>query len=264
MTVRRFVETGWPFNWHVHPEHELTLIVRGTGRRFVGDSIQDFGPGDLVLLASNVPHTWQADSQRRPWCESVVVQFRDDALGAGFFDLPEMVEVRRVLEAAQRGLRFPEAPKVADRLRTLPEQPAAMRLMALLESLLSLATLDAEALATATTPTKLRPHDRARIDAVCAFVQQNFADPITLDDAASAAHLSRTAFCRFFQRVMGRTFVDYLHELRISIACRLLADTDLSITEISQRVGFGNLANFNRVFKRRRGITPSAVRKQQR
>ncbi|MEM0914619.1 MAG: AraC family transcriptional regulator [Planctomycetota bacterium] len=260
--VRRFVEPDWPFRWHVHPEHELTLIVRGAGRRFVGDSMEDFGPGDLVLLASDVPHTWQADADEGERCESVVVQFLDGAIGSEFFDLQELADVRRLLTLAQRGVRFPASPEVTARLAGLPEEPPMRRLLGLVECLDRLAEDAQVLLASQPAAAKLRAIDRERIDQICAYVQQRYDEPIALDDVAAAADMSRTSFCRFFQRVMGRTFVEYLHEVRVSHACRLLSQTDLSIADIAFRVGFGNLANFNRVFKRLRGATPSIVRQR--
>ncbi|MEM9420404.1 MAG: AraC family transcriptional regulator [Planctomycetota bacterium] len=259
--TRRFLQAGWPFNWHLHPEHELTLVRQGTGRRYVGDSIEDFGPGDLVLLASNVPHTWQSDVKSEPWCESIVAQFRDDALGPGFFDLPELAKVRDLLKAAQRGLRFPDAQDVAKTLETLPDQAPPRRLLVLLDCLYELADRPGVSLSSEPASPRLRPRDRSRIDAVSAYVQSHYAEPISLDEVAGVVHMSRTAFCRFFQRVMGRTFMQYLHELRVSQACRLLTETDLPIADIGFRVGFGNLANFNRVFKRLRGVTPSVIRR---
>ncbi|MEM1107845.1 MAG: AraC family transcriptional regulator [Planctomycetota bacterium] len=260
--VRRFVQREWPFVWHLHPEHELTLILRGQGRRHVGDSIEDFGPGDLVLLGSNLPHTWQAGRRDDCWLESVVIQFRDDAAGAGFFDLPEMEAIRGLLDRAQRGLKFSASGDVAEQLRGLPDQPPARRLIGLLDCLDRLAQAPNDALSSKPAKAKLSSKDRGRIDEVCAFIEDRQTEALSLDEVAEVAHLSRTAFCRFFQRVMGRTFTEYLHELRISHACRLLAETDLPVAEVAFRVGFGNLAYFNRVFKRARGTTPSALRQR--
>ncbi len=261
-SAKRFVATGWSFVWHQHPEHELTLIESGRGTRFVGDSMEAFEPGEVVLLASNVPHTWQAERKRRPWCGSVVVQFRDDAAGPGFFDLPEMRPVRGLLGLAQRGLAFPSSVggSVAGLLARMPEMSPHRRLVGLMEALSLLAELPWVALASDRPAAALRPQERARLDTACRYLHQHFAEPITLDDVAEAVHLTGPAFCRFFHRAMGRSFVGYVHELRVARACLLLQETDLAITEVCYRCGFGNLSNFNRVFRRLRGRTPREMR----
>lgn len=261
LSVRRFVEPAWPFNWHVHPEHELTLILRGQGQRYVGDHMEDFFPGDLVLIASNVPHTWQADPGSERGCESVVIQFMDDALGQDFFELPELASARQLLSRAQRGLRFTSSKDIAEELEALPEKTPSRRLLGFLNCLDLLANAPHTTLASHPATSSLRSDDQQRIDRVCLYVQEHHTAPIRLQEVADLAGMTRTSFCRFFQRLMGRPFMAYVHELRVSAACKLLTQTDLSVSDVCFRVGFGNIANFNRVFKRLRGKTPSQYRK---
>ncbi len=260
---RRFQLPAFPFTWHVHPELELTLIVRGRGRRFVGDSIEAFAEGDLVLLGPNLPHTWHSRPGRR--VESVVIQFRRDCLGDGFFDSPEANRIDRLFSRAARGVRFTGQArlKAAQRMREIDHASGMRRVTLLLDTLESLARcrggveLSSEAFAD-----DLRVEDRTRIDRVCRFINDHYTEPITQAQAAASIHMSPAAFSRFFKRLTRKTFVDYLHEIRIGRACRALIETDQPITDVCFESGFGNLSNFNRVFKRLKGVSPRAYRGQ--
>ncbi|MCC6579334.1 MAG: helix-turn-helix domain-containing protein [Phycisphaeraceae bacterium] len=258
--VRRFEETGWPMRWHAHPEHELTLIVGGDGRRFVGDSIEPFAPGELVLLASNLPHCWQAPRKRKKWCQSVVAQFRDDCFGAGYFDLPEHKPIRRLLARAERGLLFP-AGEVTSAMANMEHLPPQRRPAALTDLLLTLAAESSRPLASDGYTQPSRQRDVLRIDRVSRWLTAHYLEPISLNEAANVAHLNPASFCRFFRRHTGRGFLAYLHELRIGHACRLLMETEQPVIDAAMASGFHNLAHFNRLFRRLRGMTPRAFRR---
>ena len=262
-----YATDAFPFAWHVHPEVELTLITAGRGRRYVGDSVEAFGPGDLVLLGPDLPHTWHTEPGPTAWpraCAAVVVQFRADFLGPGFLDRPEMRAVRGMLARSVRGLRFdgPTARRAADAVAALPRTTGGLtRLVALLGVLDRLArSRQVVELSGRTFDAPLGPRARRRVDAVFRLVQAHHDRPLTQADAARAVHLGPSAFARFFKRSTGRTFVDYVHEARVARACRLLVETELPVAGICFDAGFGNLANFNRVFKRLKGVSPRAFR----
>ena len=260
---RRRVDRRFGFAWHFHPEFELTCIVRSRGKRFVGDSIADYGDGDLVLLGPNLPHTWDSDPRSRGTHEAVFCQFSGTFLGAEFFKAPELLPVRRLLERSSRGLRFTGRTQraVAKRMEGLDGLQGPGRLLALLEILATLArSRDARPLSSGGFAPPPRRADAARIDRVCRFLTEHYASRVPLAEAAKVAHLSAPAFCRFFKRRTGKTLVGYLTELRVGHACRELIETERTISGIAFDSGFNNLSNFNRRFRDLKGMSPRQFR----
>src|SRR6185436_14189073 len=256
---RRRTDPRFGFYWHVHPEIELTHIVRSRGRRFVGDSIEPYEDGDLVLVGPNLPHTWDSDPRRRGPHEAVFCQFSESFLGPDFLRAPELAPVRRLLDRASQGLRFTGKTQkaVAHRMGSMDRLPGLARLAALLETLDLLArSRDVRPLSSREFVPGLRRGDAGRIDRVCRFLNERCTGRITLAEAAAAAHLSIPAFSRFFRRKTGRTLVAYLNELRTGLACRALIESDRSISDIAFDSGFNNLSNFNRRFLGLKKMSP--------
>jgi AraC-like DNA-binding protein len=260
-------DPAFPFDWHYHPEYELTLITESQGQRLVGDGIADYGPGDLVLLGPNVPHSWRSGPMKleaQTTHRAVVIQFRHNFLGENFFDLKEMESVARLLGRAANGLAFGHTQtgrKVASYLADLPSLVPAKRLAKLLSALADLASEeDARVLSTLQLKPTCRGADQQRIDAVCLYLNDHFGDEIDFAELAERLHMDQASLCRFFKRATGRTMTAYLNELRVGAAAQLLIDTDKSVLEIGFRVGFGNYSNFNRQFKRIKGYGPRTLR----
>jgi AraC-like DNA-binding protein len=253
---------AFPFLWHHHAEYELTLIERGRGQRFVGDDIASFDDGDLVLLGPWLPHTWRSDDNR--WQSAIVVQF-----GAGWIDslcqtMPELHTVRNALPKAAAGVQLmgSEARQAGEILRRRVLKGASLeRVAGLLEALHCVACArQVRNLATMGYAQAMPAFDE-RLTEVCRYVDQHLDAPIAQTDVAEIAGLTPEAFSRFFRRLTGRTFVEYVHEIRIARACRLLQETEQSISQICFASGFGNLSNFNRVFLRLKGLSPLKYRK---
>lgn len=258
--LKRRRDRGFAFAWHFHPELELTWILRSRGRRFVGDSIEDYRDGDLVLLGPGVPHTWHSEPGGRH--EALVLQFAPDFLGEGFLRAPELLALRRLIERAARGLVFGPRTlrRVAGLLEGMEDVEGLPRLRLLLEVLERLAAArDVRPLASR-APASPRREDLGRIDRVCRFLAERYTGDVALAEAAATAHLSVPAFCRFFKSRTGKTLVAYLNELRIGRACRLLLETDRSVSDICYDAGFHNLSNFNRRFLALKRSTPRAYR----
>lgn len=256
---------SFPYRWHFHPEHELTLITAGCGRRFVGDSIEPFEAGDLVLLGPHLPHTWHSTPGRGQRSSAVVVRFGSDVLGTGFLERAECGRLQRLLASASRGLVFsgPAAREVGGRMIGLGAAAPLDRLLALPALLDRLAERGApRPLSSLEWDAAPPSRDAKRIDRACRHIMQHFAEPLSLASVAGVVRLSPAGFSRFFRRMTGRTFVGWLAEVRIGHACRLLAQTDLSVLEIAFESGFGNLSNFNRAFRRLRGRTPRDWRRR--
>ena len=254
--------------WHYHPEYQLTLVRRGRGKRFVGDDVSPFKPGDLVLTGPNLPHMWC--SSRKPGArgrphEAIIVQFPQTIFGGPFLDLPEMAPVRRLLERSGQGVRFGSAARsrISRKMVRMGRQRGLARLVELLEvlAILSQAPIDRTLSSKAFAP-PVRPADRDRIDRICRHAAENSAKQIPLSQAAGAAHMSVPAFTRFFKKCTGKTFVEYLTELRVGSACRLLVETDQTVTEVCFAAGFNNVSTFNRRFMELKAMTPRDFRRQ--
>jgi AraC-like DNA-binding protein len=263
------LENSFPFHWHYHPEFELTLIVEGQGQRLIGDSISDYGPGDLVLLGSNLPHSWRSRPARRGIRErhrAIVVQFRQDFLGPGFFALPEMAHIHDLLQRAHMGLAFghtKSGQSVVSILSGLPTLSPPRRIAGLLDVL---AMLSVETESKSLSASMLRPvcrvEERKRVDSICGYLGRHFDTLLDYKQLAQRTHMEQASLCRFFKRATGRTITSYLNEFRISEAARLLIETDQSLLEIGLRVGFINYSNYVRQFRGIRGMSPREFRKQ--
>lgn len=247
--------------WHFHPEIELTLITEGSGTRIVGDSVENYQAGDLTLIGSELPHSY-ASTPGHDEHAAIVIHFRRDFLGSEFLRRPEFTTLHDLVDAASRGLNLTAGPALAAALHDLATGPAAERTLGFVRLLARLA--EAPGLRTLTTTATKRPVSAAgrdRADAVHAYLAEAHTGPVELAGAAAVAHLTPSAFSRFFRRTFGRTFTDYLTELRIATACRLLGESDLAISDIAIRSGYQNLANFNRRFRALKGVSPREYRR---
>ena len=254
---------SFPFKWHFHPEYELTFILESSGTRFVGDSNESYKAGDLVLLGPNLPHTWLSDPGLPDDLRhrAIVVHFVEDFLGAVFNSSPEMMEISDLLGRAARGLHFssPLAAEAGAKMVLMKKQEGLKRLVSLL-GLLQELTPGGRSLSSSAFVPSNRERDLRRIDRVCAYINARYHGRLSQPEVADIAGMTPQAFSRFFRKTVGKTFVDYLAELRVSQACRLLIETDQSVVEISLRSGFNNLSNFNRRFRKLRGQSPRRFR----
>lgn len=257
------------FHWHYHPEYELTLILDSYGQRLVGDGIAEYGPGDLVLLGPNLPHSWRSGPVKgsaKELHQAVVVQFREDFLGPEFFRLRELEPVASLLNRSVTGLAFGHTSigrAVASRLVNLPSLPPSKRLIGLLNALVDLtADEEAQVLSSLKLRPISRPEDQQKVDAICLYLNEHFEEDVDFVRLSRRFHIAQAALCRSFKRATGRTMTAYLNELRVGAASQLLMHSDESILNICFRVGFGNYSNFSRQFKRIRGVAPRSLRQQ--
>jgi AraC-like DNA-binding protein len=256
--------------WHFHPEYELTFIVESRGRRLVGDSIERYSSGDLVLLGPNLPHTWRSEdppgsgARRERLHRAVVIQFDQALLGERLLAFPEMEGIAGLLPRASRGLA------IAGRTRDeAGRRMLAMRRMAPFERLLELLRIlqgiagggkDLRALSRMPVALPAAGSGPRRIDRVFSHLHDRYTEPVSQAEVARQAGMTSAGFSRFFRRSTGTTFGDYLAGLRLSHAASLLMETSMTILEVSLRSGFNNLSNFNRRFRRWKGMTPREFR----
>lgn len=255
---------AFPYRWHFHPEHELTLITSGRGTRFVGNSIERFEPGDLVLLGPHVPHTWESSAGSGERSKAVVMLFQTQQLGLLGLEQPEFWDIHQLLAAASRGLAFSDDDgQVADMIaggETLGPLPRLLRLLEVLHVLAEDGC--GRPLADETFCRQPRARDAERIDRACRHVLANITAPPSLPEVAAIADMSPAGFSRFFRRMTGHSLTGWIHEVQVSEACRLLSRTGQPIMAVAAEAGFENLSHFNRIFKRLRGCTPREFRQR--
>jgi AraC-like DNA-binding protein len=268
---REFSWQRFPFNWHYHPEVELTLIVRGSGVRFVGDSAEEFQDGDLCLLGANTPHCWASHARSPRGVRSLVIQFLPDAWGAEFWELPELRNVRTLLNRATLGLAIQGTTRriVGKALLGMTRLPrgSVQRLAKLLEILSVIAETKAEECQplAASGYHQARGNDADRkLGRVLEFIHANLGPDLTEQQVAAVAGMSPASFSQFFKRRLRKTYVAYVNELKVRSACRSLIETDHPITELAFAAGFNNLSHFNEQFRRLRGVSPRTYRMQAR
>ncbi|RZJ30323.1 MAG: AraC family transcriptional regulator [Flavobacterium sp.] len=252
----------FPFKWHYHPEYELTLISKGSGKRIVGDSHEEFSDGDLILIGPNLPHTWSSEPEKNHTVGAVVIQFTDEFIN-GFTGYEECIGIKKLLSDSSRGLFFEAkaSAHIAKFIRKLPEKKGVARIAYLLKILEELAQIPSMPLsADRYSPNRSRENEN-RINKICGFLQDHASEDITLDQAAEMLHLSKSAFCKFFKRMMKTSFSDYLNDIRIARACFMLSETDKTVREIAGETGFDSLTYFNRTFLKKKKRTPSAFRR---
>lgn len=254
--------------WHFHPEHQLTLAVRSQGHRLVGDHLGALEDGDVVLVGSNVPHVWHQAVDAGSAAEAVIVRFDEGFVGKEFMAKAEMEGVRALLRRAARGLvvQGKVREEVAGRMLALPEEGRLERVVALLAILARLASAksgEMKALASASYEPMLLSEDQDRMERVCAYIHGHYTEKLERRELAVLAALSEGAFSRFFHSRTGRTVPQYVNELRVGRACRLLLEyPGRTVSDVALDCGFDNLANFNRRFLAARGVAPSVFRKQ--
>ncbi len=251
--------------WHYHPEYELTLILDSQGVRYVGNHIENFGEGDLVLLGPNLPHCWKNTGDHRKPARAIVVQWQEELLGAGWVEHPEFGPIRRLLQVASQGARFkqPVTKQVQEMMLQLLDMPPFKKLVQLLEILDLLAgTEEKQLLCEHGFSYPLNYGDNQRINVVYNYVQEHYDEKITLADIAGLVHMNEESFSRFFSRIIRKPFFTFLNEYRVNMACKLLIETDMQVAQISYACGYESLPFFYRQFGKFSNMPPRSYRKQ--
>lgn len=266
--VKRFEYKYYPTPWHFHPEYELVLVTESTGKRFIGDHISNFGPGDLALLGPNLPHLYRNDTAyyqpaSKKKAKSIVVHFSANSFGNNFIELPELRKIKALLAKSERGLQITGKTNkmVGEQLESLTALHGFSRFLKLLEILLVLSESKECHLISAGGIKGINEKESERMDAVIKYVMQNFSEDIMLASVARVANMSENAFSRFFKQRTRKTFTAFLTELRLNHAAKLLIEKSDSIVDICFQCGFNNHSNFHRYFKKLHHISPLAYRK---
>jgi AraC-like DNA-binding protein len=252
------------FFWHYHPEYELTLILNGKGSRLIGDSHEYFESGDLVLIGPNLPHTWVSNGIINGKCEAIVIQFSVDFIQR-FAGLYELAGINKLLSAAKLGVSMNDADsdKIKKLIKCLPSKNNIEKITDLIKILDELSRMKTTSLASPFFQPIKGSENEKRINNIFQYIQKHATEKITIHKAALLVHLSPSAFCKFFKRVTGKTFSDYVNDVRIANVCSDLLASDKQIAEIAYQNGFETLSYFNRIFLKKKNISPNSYRKME-
>lgn len=260
---RRKSEFTYPL--HVHEEYELNFVEGCRGaRRIVGDSMEELGDYDLVILGGGLEHTWEQHDCTSDSIREVTIQFSPDLFGEVLLGKNQMASLRELFENSQNGIAFsmPAIMRIYKHLdELLQTQPGFYRVIKLMELLYELSIEeDFHVLATSTFANVSHSADSRRVRKVEEYINENFKQDIRLQALADLVGMTTTSFSRFFKLRTGRTVSDYIIDVRLGHAARMLADSTTSVVEICYECGFNNVSNFNRIFKKRKGCPPTTFR----
>jgi AraC-like DNA-binding protein len=251
--------------WHYHAQYELIYISKSYGIRFVGDSVAQFSPGDLVLVGAYVPHLWRNDASYYKDDEiikvsTIVIKFTKSFLGSDTFDNPEFSEINRLLEESRFGIGFSKAfsKSLHTELMEIVDFTPAQKSIKLLDLLYLLSQAKDTRVLSSTDMRQYTTKNTERLDTVIKYISDNYTDYISLDDVADIACMTTNSFCRFFKKMTNKSFTQFLNEVRIRNASRLLVQQNLPVSEVGYAVGYKSITNFNKQFKQIMGKTPKS------
>lgn len=259
-------KTEFTYPLHRHKEFELNFIEKGKGvRRIVGDSVEEIGDYELVLIGgADLEHVWEQGKCRSKDIREITIQFSGDIFGTELLSKNQFASIRRMLRRAEHGLAFPLSSimKVYSTLDDIAnENERFVQFLKFLYVLYELSISDdARVLASSSFAHTARSNESRRVEKVKQYINDHYAEPLKLADLADLVGMSPVSFSRFFRQRTGRTLSDYIVDIRLGYAARMLVDSSKNISEICYECGFNNLSNFNRTFKSKRNYTPRDFR----
>ena len=261
------LKSSFDFPIHIHPEYELNFIEHAAGaQRIVGDSVETIGNEELVLIANpNLEHAWVNHECKSTNIHEITLQFNHSSSPDAMLEKKQFEPIKRLLERAEKGLVFGR--QTIDKVRPLlcslhTESDSFYSVLKFLVILheLSLADDARELASSSFVELENRKQKDNQIDKIVAYLNANYDKPVHLADVARLVNMSESSFCRYINKRTSKSFVDFLTDMRLGFAVRALVDSSLSVAEICYSCGFNNLSNFNRMFKKRKGMSPSEFR----
>jgi AraC-like DNA-binding protein len=254
--TRLFDYEYFPTPWHFHPEYEIVQVLESTGKRFIGNNVTEFSPGDMVLIGPYLPHTYQNDAEYLKGlsslrAKSIVIHFKEDSFGENFFNLPETQGVANLLTHSQKGLMISGETnqKISARLDEILNATGLRRWVLLVDILQVLADSKDLKEISNTLITGQNPAETKRMNNILKFVLDNFQREIHIFEIADLSNMAENSFSRYFSQRTRKSFTSYVNEVRLNYAANRLIETQDSITQVCFECGFSNLSNFNRQFK---------------
>jgi AraC-like DNA-binding protein len=268
-SINRDVVPYFYNHWHYHPEIEIVFIYEGTGTLLVGNGVRNYRENDLIMIGANVPHFFRSDPQyfepnTSLLSKSAVIHFNPNFWGDAFMKIPEAVQLNELFQKARRGLMVGGniRENVVELMGGMQQTVGIEKVIQLLKILSFIANADeVSEISKSEFDVSLDEHNTRRIDQIYSFSLNNFTREVTLEEVAEVANISVNSFCRYFKTHTRKTYFQFLQELRIGHACKLLAGEKLSISQVAFESGFNNLSHFNRSFKTIMQMKPQAYQK---
>lgn len=267
--IKEIVEPYFDPIFHSHPEYQLSFVLKGEGNRFVGNSIQAFYSGDMVLVGPNLPHVWKNHNsyfeQKQPTGTTVLVlYFKGDIFGDSIAHKAEFQKINMLLQQSSRGLEIKGETRqtIGRMMRELTKANGLESVIQLLKILDHLAASKEIFFINELDEVAFKEAESERIHKVYDFVMKNFNNKIKLEEVAEIANMTNTSFSRYFKSRLNKSFSDFLKDVRINYACKLLKDERIPIESISYDCGYPSVTNFNKQFKHCTGKQPSSYREE--
>jgi len=248
---------------HQHQEIQISLIKKGEGSFIIGDYVGEFSQGNIFIIGENLPHVFHNDPSDGE-VHMISLFFMKSSYGDHFFDLPEFKSLNPLFQASNMGIQLKDpSEKLVHSMERITVASKLNRFISFMEILQAISKETMPTLSSAIHRKSYGEEEGKRMRDIFEFSINNFDQNISLNQVAGIANMTPNAFCRYFKQRTNKTYINFLLDIRIGNACKLLTKkTDLSIAEISYKSGFNNLTNFNRKFKSIKGITPSEFRKK--
>ncbi len=255
--------------WHFHPEYELVLNIKSNGTRIVGDSVELFDHYDMVLVAGNIPHSWNyyKHDVALPDKHGIMVHFRKSSLGDALLSQHEMDCVNELLNQAERGIGFSteDARKTEKYLVQMVNNKGIDKMIDFFIVLKIMCQSEKKVLLCSENYKQTYDErGNKKMTDVYTYIRENYFKQISLEQIAKIAEMSPISFSRFFKKNCGAGFVEYLNRVRTNKACYLLRETEYQVQDIAVECGFESISNFNKQFRKTEGLSPRDYRAQYR
>lgn len=268
--ARHYDYDRFTFPWHVHNEFEIIYVKESYGERFVADNMEVFHPYDITIVGHSVPHYMKSAPEYEKGDKSlrvkgVIIQFEENFMSHSISNYADLAHIKKLLDDSARGIHFPypENQEIIQCIEQLPDSKGTMRIINLLHLLDLMANFKAKRyLGSLHFCQSVSITMDRRMEKILSYLSNHYKEDIDLNDISSIVAMSSSSFCRYFKERSGKTFTEYVLDLRIGYACKLLVENNMDITQICIECGFNTITHFNRIFKRNTSLTPTEYRKQ--
>lgn len=268
--ARHYDYDKFTFPWHVHQEFEIIYVKESTGERFVADNMEVFHPYDLTFVGHGVPHYMKSgpeyEKEDHPLrVKGTIIQFEENFLSHAITNYADLAHIKKLFDESERGIHFPypDNKEIIQCIEQLPDSKGTMRIIKLLHLLDLMANFKPKRyLGSLHFCRSVSIMMDQRMEKILTYLTSHYKKNIDLNEISSLVAMNSSAFCRYFKEKSGKTFTEYILDLRIGYACQLLIENKMDIIQICIECGFNTITHFNRIFKRNTGFTPTEYKKQ--